>query len=160
MSLLYLSLQATVADNGDGSISVSPATSPSGVPLRWREIAPFVWRQEHGKDLLAARTQDGRVVRFAFGEEAPIEVYDRTPWSKSAGWWLPVIAVSLAVVLLTALAWPVSALARRRYGVPYAVRGQGRKDAPSGSRIASAACASVFVGWLVLGHRHDVRTLI
>jgi CubicO group peptidase (beta-lactamase class C family) len=149
VSLLYLSLQATVADNGDGTISVSPATSPSGVPLRWREIAPFIWRQEHGKDLLAARTEGGRVVRFGFGEESAIEVYDRTPWSKSAGWWLPVIAIALSALLLTTLAWPASALIRRRFGVPYALAGLDAK-AHRLVRIASLACAVVFVGWLVL----------
>jgi hypothetical protein len=149
VSLLYLSLQATVADNGGGTISVSSATSPSGVPLRWREIAPFIWRSEHGKDLLAAQVKDGRVVRFAFGEESPIEVYDRTPWQKSAGWWLPVIMSSLVALLLTTLAWPVSALARRRYGVPYALAGlDGR--AHRLVRIAAAACALTFVGWVVL----------
>lgn len=149
VSLLYLSLQATVADNGDGTISVSSATSPSGVPLRWREIAPFIWRQEHGKDLLAARTEDGRVVRFSFGEESPIVMYDRTPWSKSAGWWLPVIMISLLTLLLTALAWPVSAVIRRRYGAPYALTGLNAR-AHRLVRIASAACALVFIGWVVL----------
>jgi hypothetical protein len=149
VSLLYLSLQATVAENGDGTISVSSAAGPSGVPLRWREIAPFIWRQEHGKDLLAARAEDGRVVRFAFGEESPIVVYDRTPGSKSAGWWMPVIMISLVALLLTAVAWPVSALIRRRYGASYALTGQDAR-AHRLVRIASAACATVFVGWAVL----------
>jgi CubicO group peptidase (beta-lactamase class C family) len=149
VSLLYLSLQATVADNGDGTISVSSAASPSGVPLRWREIAPLVWRAEHGKDLLAARVEDGRVVRFAFGEESPIEVYDRTPWPKSAGWWLPVIAISVVALLLTTLAWPASALIRRRYGAPYALTGLDAR-AHRWVRIAAAACALTFSGWVVL----------
>ena len=149
VSLLYLSLQATVADNGDGTISVSSATSPSGVPLRWREIAPLVWRAEHGKDLLAARFEDGGVVRFAFGEESPIEVYDRTPWPRSAGWWLPVIAISVVTLLLTTLAWPVSALTRRRYGASYALTGLDAR-AHRLVRIAAAACALTFSGWVVL----------
>jgi hypothetical protein len=76
-------------------------------------------------------------------------VYDRTPWQKSAGWWLPVIMSSLVALLLTTLAWPVSALARRRYGVPYALAGlDGR--AHRLVRIAAAACALTFVGWVVL----------
>jgi CubicO group peptidase (beta-lactamase class C family) len=149
VSLVYLSLQAKVADNGDGTISVSPATTPSGVPLRWREIAPFIWRQEHGKDLLAARVVDGRVVRFGFGEESAIEVYDRTPWAKSAGWWLPAVVLSLCALLLTALAWPLSALTRRRYGVPYALTGLNAK-AHRWARIASVSAFVVFLGWIIL----------
>ena len=149
VSLLYLSLQATVADNGDGTISVSSATGPSGVPLRWREIAPFLWREEHGKDLLSARAENGRVERFSYGSESPSEMYDRTPWSKSGGWWVPAMIAGLAVLLLTALAWPVVALTRRHYGVAYALTGRGA-SAHRWVRIVAAACFLVFVGWVVL----------
>ena len=85
ISLLYATLQAKVADNGDGTISVSTSITPSGVPLRWREIEPFIWREEHGKDLLSAHAENGQVTRFTLGEESAIEVYDRTPWAKSSG---------------------------------------------------------------------------
>jgi CubicO group peptidase (beta-lactamase class C family) len=149
VSLLYLSLQATVADNGDGTIAVSSDTSPSGVPQRWREIAPFIWRQEHGKDLLAARAQDGRAVRFGYGETSSIEVYDRTPWAKSAGWWMPAMAASVVILLLTTVAWPISALARRRFGVAYSLSGRDAR-AHRWVRIAAAACFLVFLAWVVL----------
>ena len=149
VSLLYLAQQAVVADNGDGTIAVSNATSPSGVPLRWREVAPFVWREQHGKDLLAARVENGRVVRFSYGSESPIVVYDRTPWSKSGGWWVPAIIASLIVLLLTTLAWPISALTRRHYGVAYALTGSTAR-AHRWVRIAAAAAVLVFAGWVVL----------
>jgi CubicO group peptidase (beta-lactamase class C family) len=149
VSLLYLMLQTKVVDNGDGTIAVSSATSPSGVPLRWREIAPFVWREKNGKDLLSARAENGRVERFGFGEESAIQVYDRAPWLKSAGFWLPVIIVSLTVLLLNTLAWPVGAFARRHYRIPYALTG---RDA-SARRLAQIGAASslvIFLGWLAL----------
>jgi CubicO group peptidase (beta-lactamase class C family) len=149
VSLLYLAEQAVVADNGDGTISVSNATGPSGVPLRWREIAPFVWREQHGKDLLAARVENGRVGRFSYGSESPIVVYDRTPWSKSGGWWVPAMIASVAVLLLTTLAWPISALTRRHYGVAYALTGRDAR-AHRWVRIAAAACLLVFAGWAIL----------
>jgi CubicO group peptidase (beta-lactamase class C family) len=149
VSLLYLEQQATVADNGDGTISVSSATSPSEVPLKWREIAPFVWREEHGKDLLSARVENGRVVRFAYGEASPFEQYLRTPWEKSGGWWTPAMALSVVLLLLTALAWPVSALTRRHYGVVYALSGRDAR-AHRWVRIAAVVAALVFVGWVVL----------
>ena len=149
VSLLYLAEQATVADNGDGTISVSSATSPSQVPLKWREIAPFVWREEHGKDLLSARVENGRVVRFAFGEGSPFDQYLRTPWEKSGGWWTPAMALSVVLLLLTALAWPLSALTRRHYGVSYALSGRDAR-AHRWVRIAAVAAVVVFVGWVVL----------
>jgi hypothetical protein len=149
VSLLYLAQQAVVADNGDGTIAVSSATSPSGVPLRWREVAPFIWREQHGKDLLAARVENGRVVRFSYGSESPIVVYDRTPWSKSGGWWVPAIIASVVVLLLTSLAWPISALTRRHYGVAYGLTGSA-PGAHRWVRIAAAASVLVFAGWVVL----------
>jgi CubicO group peptidase (beta-lactamase class C family) len=149
VSLLYLAEQATVADNGDGTISVSSATSPSEVPLKWREIAPFVWREEHGKDLLSARVENGRVVRFAFGEGSPFDQYLRTPWEKSGGWWTPAMALSVVLLLLTALAWPLSALTRRHYGVAYALSGRDAR-AHRWVRIAAVAATVVFLGWVVL----------
>jgi CubicO group peptidase (beta-lactamase class C family) len=149
VSLLYLLSQDTVVDNGDGSISVSSATSPSGVPLRWREIAPLIWREEHGKDLLAARADNGTVSRFSYGEQSPFQMDDRTPWFKSAGWWLPAIGASLIALLLTALAWPVSALIRRHYAVTYGLAGL-EASAHRLVRIASVACSLIFLGWISL----------
>jgi hypothetical protein len=149
VSLLYLMFQAKVINNGDGTITVSSETSPSGVPLRWREIAPFVWREQNGKDLLSARAENGRVERFAYGETSPFEVYDRAPWLKSGGFWLPVIIVSLAVLLLTTSAWPLRALTRRHYRLPnnLAVRDA---SARRWAQIGAASSLVIFVGWAVL----------
>jgi CubicO group peptidase (beta-lactamase class C family) len=149
VSLLYLMLQAKVINNGDGTIAVSTETSPSGVPLRWREIAPFVWREKNGKDLLSARAANGRVERFAYGEQSPFEMYDRAPMLKSAGFWLPVMITSLAVLLLTTLAWPVRALTRRHYRIPntLAVRDA---SARRWAQIGAASSLVIFLGWVVL----------
>ena len=51
---------------------------------------------------------------------------------------LPLLFGSLAVLLLTVLAWPVSALVRRHYGVQYALSGQDAR-AHRWIRIASLA---------------------
>ena len=148
-SLLYMPLQAIVADNGDATISVSSDTSPSGVPLRWREIEPFVWRQEHGKALLSARAENGQVVRFGYGEGAAIEMMDRTPWDKSSGWWVPAMIASVVVLLLTVFAWPIGALARRHYRFAYALRGVDAR-AHRWVRIAALSASVVFLTWAIL----------
>jgi CubicO group peptidase (beta-lactamase class C family) len=149
VSLLYLTIQSKVIDNGDGTIAVSTVASPSGVPFRWREIAPFVWREKNGKDLLSARVDNGRVVRYGYGEESAFQVYDRAPWIKSAGFWLPLIVAILAVLLLNTLAWPVSAFARRHYRISYALTG---RDASARRLVQIAAASSlvIFLGWFVL----------
>jgi CubicO group peptidase (beta-lactamase class C family) len=146
VSLLYLLLQPTVSNNGDGTVSVSTVTSPSGIPLQWREIAPFLWREDGSKDLLAGRVADGRVVRLSYGEYAPIEMFDRVAWSKSSAWWLPVLAVSLGALVLTGMAWPLGILIRRHYRVAPPLPGPDVK-AQRLVRIACVATAVVFLSW-------------
>ncbi|MCE3284330.1 MAG: beta-lactamase [Steroidobacteraceae bacterium] len=117
MSLLNLASETKVEANDDGTISVSMFLSPTGAPLRWREVEPFVWRQEHETALLVGEVRGGRVVRFSTAEYAPIMFFERPAASKSGAWLLPAGVVALAALLLTALAWPVSALVRRYYRV-------------------------------------------
>ena len=65
-SLLSLAGPIKVIANEDGTISAPLATNPAGVPVKWREVEPFVWRDVDGKNLLAAKVEDGQVIRFSF----------------------------------------------------------------------------------------------
>ena len=145
-SLLGLAGPIKVLANEDHTITVSMATNLAGVPIKWREVEPFVWRDVAGKNLLSAQVTDGRVVRFSFGELSPFMVFEPTPASRSPGWLLPAIIVSLLALFLTALAWPVSALVRRHYGAPYLLTGDDAKVHRS-VRIASVAVVAVLVAW-------------
>ncbi|HEU4517583.1 MAG TPA: serine hydrolase domain-containing protein, partial [Steroidobacteraceae bacterium] len=64
--LMSLAGPTKVTTNEDGTISVSLATNLSGVPIKWREVEPFVWRDVDGEALLGAQVDNGRVVRFSF----------------------------------------------------------------------------------------------
>jgi CubicO group peptidase (beta-lactamase class C family) len=149
LSLLNLATGAKIIANDDGTISMSMLVSPTGVPFRWREIEPFVWQRVHGSDLLAAEVKDGRVTRFSVGFFAPIEVFERPAALKSAAWVLPALSVSLAALLLTALAWPVTALTRRHYRLPAALSGS---DAVAQRRMRIVAIATflAWAGWIGL----------
>jgi CubicO group peptidase (beta-lactamase class C family) len=149
MSLLYFFSETKVSENPDGTISVSAAVSPSGVPGKWREIAPFIWREEGGKDLLSGSVADGHVTRFSFGEVSPFEVYDRTAWWKSPGWLLPLVVGALLALSLNSLAWPLSALIRRHYRVAYGLGGS-EATAHRLMRIACVSVAVVFLAWIVV----------
>jgi hypothetical protein len=107
--------------NEDGTISVPMATGANGVPKKWREISPYLWQDVAGSDRLAADVVDGKVTRFTMEPYAPIMVFERLSTWRSLS--LPLLAASLAVLLLTVLAWPVSALVRRYYRTPYALSG-------------------------------------
>ncbi|HMN46491.1 MAG TPA: serine hydrolase domain-containing protein [Povalibacter sp.] len=148
LSLLNLLGTIKVVPNEDGTITVSMATNLAGVPIKWREVEPFVWRDVNGNNLLSAEVKDGRVTRFSFGEISPFMIFERVPASRSAGWLLPALCAGLVALLLTALAWPVSALVRRHYGVPYALTGQAAKS-HRWIRIASTAGVVLMVAWAV-----------
>lgn len=139
LSLANLLGQVKVIANEDGSISVPMATDASGAPRKWREIAPYLWQDEAGSDRLAADVVDGKVVRFSMEPYAPIMVFERLSLWRSLS--LPLLAASLAVLLLTLLAWPVSALVRRHYGVAYGLSGADARA----HRVARLAALAVFV---------------
>ena len=122
LSLANLLGPIKVVPNEDGTISVTAALSPAGVPKKWREVAPYLWQDTASTDRLSADVVDGKVTRFSMEPYAPIMVFERlSAWGALA---LPLLVASLAVLLLTVLAWPVSALVRRYYGVPYRLQGR------------------------------------
>lgn len=146
LSLLNLFGAVKVTANEDHTIGVSMFTNLAGMPSRWREIEPYVWRQEEGKQLLSAKVEDGRVVRFSVDDVSPFMMFEPAPFAKSSGWLLPALVVGLAAMLLTALAWPISALTRRHYRVSYALSGADAK-AHRWVRIASVAAVGLLAIW-------------
>ncbi len=149
LSLLNLAGELKVVANDDGTISVSMLTSPTGEPLRWREVEPFVWREVHGTDVVVAEEKAGRIERFSVGDYAPIMMFERPPPSKSGTWLLPAAIAALVILLVTALAWPVSALTRRYYAAPSRL---SASDARAQRRLRLVAVATVlaWAGWLGL----------
>ena len=135
-----------VAANEDATISVSIATNLAGVPIKWREVEPFVWRDVDGESLLAAEVKDGRVVRFSFDGLSPFMVFDRVSPATSPAWLLPALIAGLIALALTSIAWPVSALARRHYRVPYRLEGRDAQ-AHRWVRIGATAIVLAFIAW-------------
>lgn len=138
VALAYLLGQPTVVANEDGTITVPDLLGANGAPRKWREVAPYVWRDVDGPDRIAAKVVDGKVVRFSTDPISPFMVFDRTPWYRSGGVFLPILAIGLGALLLTVLAWPISALVRRHYKVPYQLIGA---DAAWHKRIRIASLA-------------------
>ena len=122
LSLTNLLGPVKVVVNEDGTISVPAARGSSGAPKKWREVEPYVWQDTTSADRLAADVVDGRVTRFGFEPYASIMVFERVSGLHAVG--MPLVAASLAILLLTVLAWPVSAMVRRYYRVPYGLSGR------------------------------------
>ncbi|USI78225.1 serine hydrolase [Sphingopyxis sp. USTB-05] len=148
LKAMELAGQTKVSLDRDGGIRLNAVPGIGGQPRKWVEIAPFVWREAGGRMRLAAKVENGRVVRFSVDSASPYIAFDRVPWYLSAAWLTPAMLGSLVVLLLTAIAWPVSALARRYYGV--------KADLPSAAlksyrltRGFAALAVTVMVAWIL-----------
>ena len=141
--------QPTVSTDDNGYMVVSNLLGPNGVPRRWVEIAPYVWRDRDGPDRLAARLVDGKPVRWSMDFMSPFMVYDRVPAGDNAAWILPAVYASLAVLALTFFFWPTAWFIRRRYKSELAVTGTARK-AYRATRIMAGLTLALFAGWMAV----------
>src|SRR3546814_6694917 len=69
--------QMKIGLNEDGGLVVDFLPSLGGAPREWVEISPFVWRDAHSHELMAAEVVDGEVVRLSFGFVSPFMMLER-----------------------------------------------------------------------------------
>ncbi|MBA2920164.1 serine hydrolase [Sphingomonas sp. MAH-20] len=141
--------QTKVTVGPKGELVVPELKGLNGRVREWVEIAPFVWREKGGHERLAAKVVDGKVVRWSFDMISPFMVFDRVPASLSSAWILPALYLSIAVLLLTFLYWPVAWAIRRRYKAPVGVSGRALQ-AYRATRIMAGLDLAVLIGWLVV----------
>ncbi len=80
-------------------------------------------------------------------EISPFIVFLPTRWWKSPSWLVPLAEFSLAVLILTVIAWPLAALARRRYRQTFPLQGRAR-TAYRWVRIAGLGLLLLLAGWM------------
>jgi CubicO group peptidase (beta-lactamase class C family) len=106
--------QRVVRRSGPGKIVIDGYLGPDGKPVLWRHIDSGLWQN----------TADARQQRY-FRQVAdgnwemsdnrdPHRIAQASPWYLHKWVVLPVLSASLAIVLLSLLAWPVGAWLRRR----------------------------------------------
>ena len=117
MSVLDLVGQTQLGVNAKGGL-VAPFPGLNGLPRRWIEVAPFVWRDLNSHERLAAKVVDGRPTRWSIDLISPFMVFQRPEWYRNTSWLRPVFLFSVGALFLTVLAWPVAAVTRRQYGAP------------------------------------------
>ncbi|HYJ41278.1 MAG TPA: serine hydrolase [Steroidobacteraceae bacterium] len=149
IAVLNLIGQTKVAVGPKGGLLIPDLLGANKLPREWEEIAPFVWREKGGHDLLAAQVKEGQVVRWSFGLLAPFMVFDRVPAHRSSSWITPVASISLGVLLLTVLFWPIGWFARRKYRATFPLAGTALR-AYKWTRWASLAVVLVLVGWMAM----------
>ncbi|HET9337075.1 MAG TPA: serine hydrolase domain-containing protein [Sphingomicrobium sp.] len=124
LHILDLISPIAIGPDEEGKLSAPMVTNTANKPRRWVEIEPYVWKDVDSDENLAAVVEDGQVKRWSFDTVSPFMVFDRAPWYKNPAWLAPALYLSLGLIFLAALAWPVGAIARRRYKAANAYEGK------------------------------------
>ena len=110
----FLVNQFSVSAEEDGDITTPQLTSPNGKPKRWQAIGPMTFRERDGQDKLIFKPdQSGRMQMVL---PYPFFVGQRAGVSQNSKVLLAVLGISLALMLLTLIFWPVGWFVRRHYG--------------------------------------------
>jgi len=139
--------QTRIGLDGNGRLVVPDLFD--GPSRHWIEVEPFVWQDANGHGRLAAVVENGRVVRWSVDDESPFMIYLPVPWHRDARWLLPLWLIAVGIIAIAALAWPVGAIIRRRYGL---ARALSPMDATV-ARVTNALCWLVIVvigGWMLV----------
>src|SRR5918993_2235817 len=122
--ILTLLGSATVTANADGSITTSGVPSRKNLQggegpwaeQRWVEVKPLLFRAEGSDEHIAFRQDGEGNVEYLFGEALPpVVAYEKLSFYESPGLHRGLLGRSVAVFLLTAVAWPVGAGGSRWY---------------------------------------------
>jgi len=110
----FLVNQFSVSAEEDGDITTPQLTSPNGKPKRWQAIGPMTFRERDGQDKLIFKPdQSGRMQMVL---PYPFFLGQRVGVSQNSKVLLAVLGISLALMLLTLILWPVGWFVRRHYG--------------------------------------------
>jgi len=106
--------QLTVSPVENGSIEVAELTGANGQPKRWREVAPMTFLDEDGWDKLVFKPDANGRMQIIL--PYPFFIGQRVSLFENGKILTPVIVVSLVIMLLTLLFWPIAWFVRRHYG--------------------------------------------
>ena len=147
MRIAVLAQPIEVKANADGSLSI-PGFEGVGAPKKWIEVAPFVWRDEHGPHRLVAMMEDGRVKWLSADYFPAILVLQPLPYLLSPAFQLPLLAGALAMLALTVFFWPIKAVLRWRYDRPFSLAGS-RAMLYRLTRLVALVDVALFAGWAI-----------
>jgi hypothetical protein len=136
----------SVSANDDGTISVDALKTLAGNPIRWREVAPNMWREVNGPHTLIATYKDGKVARIDSDEIPPILVASPASFWRLDKWNLPLLIAAAAVLVLVVLFWPIKAILRWRYDRPFALTGRAA-SLYRWSRVVALIDLVFLAGW-------------
>ena len=104
-----------VTPTEDGLIEVGQLLEPNGKPAHWREVAPMTFRKVNGQDTLIFKPDQSGHMQMVVSM-FPFYAFQRVGLWNNKAVLLPVVVVSLLIMLLTVLLWPIAWILRRYYG--------------------------------------------
>jgi CubicO group peptidase (beta-lactamase class C family) len=86
-------------------------------PMYFQEIRPYLWQQINGKELLSVNMKDGRPSAMSINLVAPVMEFRPVAPFASTSILMPAFLMALSALVVSILAWPFGAIARKLYGV-------------------------------------------
>lgn len=106
--------QFTVSPVGDGDIQVPQLTGTNGQPKRWQAIGPMTFLERGGQDKLIFKPDQNGQMQMIL--PYPFFVGHRVGTLQNGKLLVTVLGISLGIMLLTLILWPVAWFVRRHYG--------------------------------------------
>ncbi len=116
--------QFTVSPEGEGDIVTPQLTGANGQPKRWQAIGPMTFREKDGQDKLIFKPDETGRMQMVL--PYPFFVGQRAGTFQNGKVLLAVLAVSLALMLLTLILWPVGWFVRKHHGYKLQLTGTER----------------------------------
>lgn len=155
LSVLTFASETKVITNADGTISIEDSKGPNGVPKKFEEISPLLFREVHGQDHLAFKKDaDGNL---QFQMDFPVFIFQRVGAWQSKPLQMTFLIFGLGISLLTVILWPVAALVRKHYGKKLEFA-PGEARSRRFVRLLCILNVLVFVGWLLVISRFSSIT--
>lgn len=125
MRLTSLIAQIYFAPDKDGNVISGGFGGPFSRRRAFEPIAPLVFREVKGQELIAfRRTPDGQMV---FLPDKPVMASYRARWYENQKLILVLLLGPVGIFAATLLLWPVAALVRRHYQRPFPLGGVDRR---------------------------------
>jgi CubicO group peptidase (beta-lactamase class C family) len=106
--------QFTVAPVGDSDIEVAQLTGPNGKPKHWQGVGPMTFLERGGHDKLIFKPDQNGQMQLIL--PYPFFVGQRVGTTQNGKLLLTVMGISLGLMLLTLILWPIAWFVRRHYG--------------------------------------------
>jgi CubicO group peptidase (beta-lactamase class C family) len=142
LAVLDVLQHTEVTAQDDGRILLTPGPG-STRPVLFEEVEPWVWQEVGGQQRIAARAADGQVEAISW--QSAFTLLRSEPANAVA---VPVLVASVAVLLVTAVAWLVAAVVRRVRRRPAPLR-EGRVLRVL-TRVAAGAAVVALAGWFLV----------